>query len=584
MKHITEYHDLIIIGGGGAGLMAANEATKLGLKTLCVSKVFPTRSHTAAAQGGINAALGNQTEDDWRWHMYDTIKSGDYLADQDSVEFMCRNAAQAICDLEKQGVVFDRFKNGKIYQRPYGGQAQDFGKGDLAYRACASADRTGHTILNTLYQNSLKLGCKFSSEYFALDLLMQDGQCCGVLVWDMESGKVLILRSKTLIIATGGFGQIYKTNTSSSICTGDGNAMALRAGAALHDMEFVQFHPTGIYGNGLLITEAARGEGAYLLNGKGERFMEKYAPKYKELASRDIIARAIAQEIKEGRGCGPKADHIYLDLRHLNKSDIMEKLPTVFSVAKDFARVDVSKEPIPILPSAHYTMGGVAVNYNSEALDGKGKVIEGLMAIGEAACISVHGANRLGCNSLLDIIVFGKAAAQRAAEHGSDNHISFDEAYSDQKIADLQKLLKQKGCEKIHDLREQLQSLMDSYVGVFRNAEDLTIAGREVAKLKGKLSKASINDESLIWNNNLLEYLELQNLVLQAEAVIISAQNRKESRGAHYRDDFPKRNDKKYLHHSVVNLSNDKITHSTKKVRQQALSPELSIIVKERSY
>lgn len=540
--------------------MAALQASRLGLNVVCLTKVHPLRSHTVAAKGGINAALGNVTKDDWRWHMYDTIKGSDWLADQDAVEYMCKNAASAIRELEQMGVPFSRLDDGRIYQRIYGGQASDFGKGEHAYRACAASDRTGHAILNTLYQQALKNNVKFLENNFALDLIMEDGICKGVASLDMDAGCVNICSSAYTILATGGYGQIYKTNTSSSICTGDGNAMVLRAGLPLQDMEFVQFHPTGIYGCGFLITEAARGEGGYLLNSKCERFMEKYAPRYADLASRDVIARAMATEIKKGHGVGGKKDHLLLKVSHLDKNILQKKLPEVLELAGKFAGVDASKDAIPVAPSVHYSMGGIPTNTCAEVVDANGNIVPGLMAIGEAACVSVHGANRLGCNSLLDLIVFGKAASDKIKEKSAAGEMprshKAGSAAIEKSLAGLEEVLAMRGDVSSSVVLENMKEAMSSGAGVFRDNDGLRNCSNQISALMESANHLEIKDRSLMWNNILIEALELKNMLLQAFVTVESASSRTESRGSHYRNDYPERDDKNWLHHSLAVINN----------------------------
>jgi succinate dehydrogenase / fumarate reductase flavoprotein subunit len=575
----THHYDIVTIGAGGAGLMATLHAAQKGLSVACISKVEPTRSHTVAAKGGINAALGNVTPDNWRWHMYDTVRGGDWLGDQDAIEFMCRSAPAAILELEHLGVPFSRGDDGKIFQRIYGGQSSHFGKGAAPHRACAVADRTGHAILHTLYQQSLKRGATFFTDHFALELIMENGQCCGVTTWDMDNGEINIFRAHMVILATGGYGQAYETNTSSSICTGDGNAMVLRAGLPLQDMEFIQFHPTGLYGLGFLISEAARSEGAYLVNSDGERFMERYAPKYKDLAPRDVIARAMATEIYEKRGVGEKKDHLLLCLSHIEAETIKKKLPSVYENAKTFVKVDPTTTPIPVVPSVHYTMGGIPTNRFCEVISHDDKTVPGLMAIGEAACVSVHGSNRLGCNSLLDIIVFGKAAVDRAAEiitHNSPHKIiKSPEAGS---IARIEKLFSSNGRQSISNLQKQLKNHMANYAGVFRNKDLLGYGIEKIEAVVKSLDDINMQDKSLVWNTELLEALELQNLAIQGLVTIESALERKESRGSHFREDYPERNDKKWLKHSLAWYGKGKVKLSTRKVKQngdaEAFLPE----------
>ncbi|MCE3232784.1 MAG: sdhA [Rickettsiaceae bacterium] len=564
--------------------MATVHAAKKGLSTACISKVDPTRSHTVAAKGGINAALGNVTKDDWRWHMYDTVRGADWLGDQDAIEYMCKNAAAAIRELEHMGVPFSRLDNGKLYQRVYGGQSSEFGKGTAPHRACAVADRTGHAILHTLYQQSLKNGAKFFVDHFALDLIMDKGQCRGVTTWDMDTGQINIFRAHVVIIATGGYGQAFETTTSSSICTGDGNAMVLRAGLPLQDMEFIQFHPTGLYNGGFLISEAARSEGAYLINSDGERFMERYAPKYLDLAPRDVIARAMATEIHEKRGVGEKKDHLLLCLQHIDSEIIKKKLPSVYETTTTFAKVDPTKQPIPVTPSVHYTMGGIPTNRFCEVISDGNDTVPGLMAIGEAACVSVHGANRLGCNSLLDIIVFGKASIDRAAEliTPGTRHKTLDKP-ENTSISRLNKLLENNGNQLAHSLQTELKSTMSYYAGMFRTPDLLESGQKKVIGIIDQLKNINLHDKSLIWNNALLDALELENLALQGLATIESALNRKESRGSHFREDYPERNDKKWLKHSLVWYKNGKTKLSDRKVCMEPVEVE-SVLPERRRY
>lgn len=577
----THYYDIIVIGAGGAGLMATLTASRKGFSVACLTKVHPTRSHTVAAQGGINAALGNVTEDNWHWHMYDTVRGSDWLGDQDAIAFMCRQAPHAIRQLEQMGVPFSRDVTGKIYQRTYGGQSTHFGKGGFAYRACSAADRTGQAILHTLYQQSLAQRCQFFIDYFTLDLIFDQGQCRGVLAWDMAEGGLHLFQAQAVILATGGHGQIYKTNTSSSICTGDGNAMALRAGLGLQDMEFVQFHPTGLYGQGFLITEAARAEGGFLTNAKGERFMQHYAPKYGDLASRDVIARAIATEIAEGRGAGAQKDHVYLNLQHLKAEDIRNKLPTVLETAQTFAGINPSEAPIPVAPSCHYTMGGIPTNLQCEAAPG-------LLAVGETACVSVHGANRLGCNSLLDIIVFGQAAAEHLATTLTPGafHPRLPSHATEPALASLANKLAAQGDVSTSHIRKEVQKTMDIYAGVFRNALLLEAGIMRLEDLANRINSIKIRDKSLLWNNELLEVLELHNMFLLVRATLFSAQQRTESRGSHYREDFPTRNDKEWLSHSLVRMDeNAGFTFSIRKVRMETgMEGVEKIAVEKRVY
>lgn len=553
----THEFDVVVVGAGGAGLRAAFGMAQSGLNTACVTKVFPTRSHTVAAQGGISAALGNMGEDDWRWHMYDTIKGSDWLGDQDAIEYMCKNAAASVIELEHYGVPFSRNKEGKIYQRPFGGMTTNFGKGKAAQRTCAAADRTGHAILHTLYQQALKHQAQFFIEYFAIDLIMENGECKGVVAWNLDDGSLHVFKAHMVVLATGGYGRAYFSATSAHTCTGDGGGMCIRAGLPMQDMEFVQFHPTGIYGAGCLITEGARGEGGYLVNSEGERFMERYAPSAKDLASRDVVSRAMTMEIRAGRGVGPKKDHIFLHLNHLPPEVLHERLPGISETAKIFAGVDVTKQPIPILPTVHYNMGGIPTNYHTEVLtlkNGKQTIVPGLMAIGEAGCVSVHGANRLGSNSLLDLVVFGRAAAHKAAEiiKAGTPHKKLKSDILDPIISRLDKIRNAKGDISVADLRLKMQRTMQDHAAVFRTEEVLEEGKKMMDDIRKEYDNISVTDRSMIWNSDLVEALELANLIDQAVLTVHAALNRKESRGAHAREDFPERDDKNWMKHTLL--------------------------------
>ena len=554
-KIIDHEYDVVVLGAGGSGLRAAVGLSEAGLKTACISKVFPTRSHTSAAQGGISAALGNMGEDDWRWHMYDTVKGSDWLGDQDAIEYLCKEAPRAVVELERYGVPFSRTDDGKIYQRPFGGMTKNYGN-ETAQRTCAAADRTGHAILHTLYGQALKHNTEFFIEYFALDLIMKNGECKGIIAWNLTDGTIHRFRSHITIIATGGYGKVYYSATSAHTCTGDGNAMVLRAGLPLQDMEFVQFHPTGIYGVGCLITEGARGEGAFLVNGKGERFMERYAPNAKDLASRDVVSRSMEMEINEGRGAGKDKDYINLHLDHLDKEVLEERLPGITEAAKTFANVDVNKQPIPVVPTVHYNMGGIPTNYKAEVLtlNGSEKTVKGLMAIGEAACVSVHGANRLGSNSLIDLVVFGRAAAKRAAEliKPGTPHEEVSNSETDKCLDRFDKIRNSSGSTKTSELRLKMQKTMQSKCAVFRTEKNLKEGVDEIRKTYDEMKSISVKDRSLIFNTDLVETLEFDNLIRQAMTTMDSAYHRKESRGAHAREDFSKRDDKNFMKHTLA--------------------------------
>jgi succinate dehydrogenase / fumarate reductase, flavoprotein subunit len=586
-------YDAVVVGAGGAGLRAALGMAAAGLRTACVTKVFPTRSHTVAAQGGMAAALGNMGDgDDWRFHMYDTVKGSDWLGDQDAIEFMCREAAPAVLELEAMGVPFSRTEAGRIYQRPFGGQTLEYGK-RMAQRTCAAADRTGHAILHALYQQCLRQGIEFFVEYLALDLLTDDdGACRGVLAWNLEDGTLHRFVAHATVLATGGYGRVYASCTAAHTCTGDGNAMALRAGLPLQDMEFTQFHPTGIYGSGCLITEGSRGEGGYLTNADGERFMERYAPTAKDLAGRDVVCRAMTIEIHEGRGCGPDRDHILLHLEHLGADLLAERLPGISETARTFAGVDVTREPIPVIPTVHYNMGGIPTNLHGEAVtvrDGDPEaVVPGLMAIGEAACVSVHGANRLGSNSLLDIVVFGRAAARRAAEtvRPGERHAPAPAAATDRALARFDRLRWAVGERSAGEIRVEMQRVMQRHCAVFRDGP-LLEQGRDrldgvVRAMRGQLG---LTDRALVFNGDLVEALELDNMLSQAEISLHSAIGRTESRGAHARDDYPRRDDADWLKHTLAFREADGVRLAYRPVHLSPLSNEVaSIPPKERVY
>jgi succinate dehydrogenase / fumarate reductase flavoprotein subunit len=589
-KITTHHYDTLVVGAGGAGLRATLGMAEKGLKTACLSKVFPTRSHTVAAQGGISAALGNVGEDDWRWHMYDTVKGSDWLGDQDAIEYMCREAIPAVIELEQYGVPFSRTEDGRIYQRAFGGMTTHFGTGK-AQRTCAAADVTGHAILHTLYQQSLKHQAEFFVEYIALDLLMENGECRGVLAWCLDDGSLHVFRAHVTVLATGGYGRCYFSCTSAHTVTGDGNAMVLRAGLPLQDMEFVQFHPTGIYGAGCLITEGVRGEGGYLTNAEGERFMERYAPNAKDLASRDVVSRAITLEIREGRGVGKEKDHAFLHVEHLDPAIIKERLPGISETARIFAGIDVTQQPIPILPTVHYNMGGIPTNYHAEVVtlkDGNpDAIVPGLMAVGEAACVSVHGANRLGSNSLLDLVVFGRAAAIRCAQliKPRTPHSPLKTSTCEQALHRFDAIRHAQGTEKTAHVRLAMQKTMQSHASVFRTGTVLQEGITQLQEDRARFSSVQVKDKSLIWNTDLVETLELDNLLAQATVTIAAAANRTESRGGHAREDYPERDDEQWLKHSLTWLAGDKVKIDYRPVHLYTLTDEVQVIPpKKRVY